>query len=80
MRRFLCCLCRRSATIGLDWIDNKTNLTFCGDLRLRYDLDWDLQTRAGVAREDRIRGRLRARSTISYCNWPVYRLACSFVP
>jgi hypothetical protein len=54
------------ATTGLDWIDNNTNLTFYGDLRLRYELDWDSQTAAGVPREDRNRGRLRGRLGFNY--------------
>jgi hypothetical protein len=56
----------QSATTGLDWIDNNTNLTFYGDLRLRYELDWDSQNAAGVARDDRNRGRARARVGLNY--------------
>jgi Putative porin len=56
----------QSATTGLDWIDNNTNLTFYGDLRLRYELDWDSQNAAGVARDDRNRGRVRARVGFNY--------------
>jgi len=55
----------RSAT-GLDWIDNNTNLTFYGDLRLRYEVDWDSETAAAVLRDDRHRGRLRARTGFNY--------------
>jgi len=55
----------RSAT-GLDWIDQNTNLTFYGDLRLRYELDWDSHTPAGTLRDDRNRGRLRARLGFNY--------------
>ncbi len=51
---------------GLNWIDSNTNLTFYGDLRLRYELDWDSQNAAGVARDDRNRGRLRARVGFGY--------------
>jgi hypothetical protein len=58
-------LAGRSAT-GIDWIDGHTNLTFYGDLRLRYEVDWDSQTAAGVARDDRHRGRLRARVGTNY--------------
>ena len=54
-----------SAT-GLDWIDNNTNLTIYGDLRLRYEADWDSQNSAGVMRDDRHRGRLRARLGFNY--------------
>ena len=43
----------RAAT-GLAWIDKNTNLTFYGDLRLRYELDWDSQTPDGTPRDDRI--------------------------
>ncbi|MDB6054477.1 MAG: hypothetical protein JWN25_2000 [Verrucomicrobiales bacterium] len=38
-----------------------TNFTFYGDFRVRYELDYDSQTAAGVARADRNRGRIRAR-------------------
>lgn len=41
-------------------------LTFSGDLRLRYERDWDSQNAAGVARPDRNRGRYRARAAIGY--------------
>ena len=54
------------AATGLDWIDNNTNLTFYGDLRLRYEVDWDSQNGAGVERDDRHRGRLRARLGFNY--------------
>ncbi len=55
-----------SPSTGLDWIDNNTNLTFYGDIRLRYELDWDSQNSAGVDRDDRGRGRLRARMGFNY--------------
>lgn len=51
---------------GLDWIDHNTNLTFYGDVRLRYELDWDSQNGAGVERDDRHRGRIRARFGFNY--------------
>lgn len=51
---------------GLRWIDGNTNLTFYGDLRLRYEVDWDSQTAAGVMREDRNRGRVRVRAGLNY--------------
>jgi hypothetical protein len=54
------------AATGIDWIDHNTNLTFYGDLRLRYEVDWDSQNGAGVPREDRHRGRLRARFGLNY--------------
>jgi hypothetical protein len=41
-------------------------LTFSGDLRLRYESDWDSQTAAGVARTDRDRARARVRAGIGY--------------
>jgi hypothetical protein len=50
----------------LEWIDNNTNLTFYGDLRLRYELDWDSQNASGVERDDRHRGRIRARAGFNY--------------
>jgi hypothetical protein len=53
-------------TTGLDWIDNNTNLTFYGDVRIRYELDWDSQDAAGAEREDRNRGRVRARFGLNY--------------
>jgi hypothetical protein len=56
----------QAATTGLDWIDKNTNLTFYGDLRLRYEVDWDSQNAAGVERDDRHRGRLRARLGFNY--------------
>jgi len=56
----------QSAVTGLDWIDKNTNLTFYGDLRLRYELDWDSQTATGTPREDRNRGRIRARFGFNY--------------
>jgi len=51
---------------GLAFIDNNTNLTFYGDLRLRYELDWDSVQANGVPREDRSRGRIRARAGMNY--------------
>ena len=51
---------------GITWLDNNTNLTFYGDLRLRYELDWDSQTTSGVPRDDRHRGRIRARAGANY--------------
>jgi hypothetical protein len=54
------------AATGIDWIDHNTNLTFYGDIRLRYEADWDSQNGAGVPREDRHRGRLRARFGLNY--------------
>jgi hypothetical protein len=55
----------RAAT-GIEWIDGNTNLTFSADLRLRYEVDWDSQDAAGVERDDRHRGRLRARLGAGY--------------
>ena len=43
---------------GIDWIDANTNLTVYGDVRLRYEVDWDSQTAAGTMRDDRHRGRI----------------------
>ncbi|MBC8002559.1 MAG: putative porin [Opitutaceae bacterium] len=54
------------AATGVDWIDNNTNLTFYGDIRLRYELDWDSQNASGVMRADRDRGRIRARAGFNY--------------
>ncbi|HEX7859799.1 MAG TPA: putative porin [Verrucomicrobiae bacterium] len=51
---------------GIDWIDSNTNLTFYGDVRLRYEVDWDSQTAAGVMRDDRHRGRFRGRFGFNY--------------
>jgi len=55
----------RPAT-GLNWIDQNTNLTVAVDLRLRYELDWDSHTATGELRDDRNRGRLRARVGANY--------------
>jgi len=55
----------KSAT-GVPWLDGNTNLNFYGDLRLRYELDWDSQTASGTQRDDRNRGRLRARAGFDY--------------
>jgi hypothetical protein len=57
---------KSEAATGLTWIDNNTNLTFYGDLRLRYEVDWDSQTATGDPRDDRHRGRLRARAGLNY--------------
>ena len=54
------------AATGLDWIDANTNLTFYGDVRLRYEVDWDSQTAAGALRDDRHRGRFRGRLGFNY--------------
>ena len=66
---FLVTACASQAaapTTGLNWIDNNTNLTFYGDVRLRYELDWDSQNAAGVERADRHQDRLRARLGFNY--------------
>src|SRR5690606_37014356 len=55
----------RAAT-GLDWIDADTNLTFYGDIRLRYEVDWYSQPAAGTMPERRHRRRLRARLGFNY--------------
>ncbi len=62
---FLFSVASQAAT-GITWIDNNTNLTFYGDLRLRYEVDWDSQTATGTPRDDRHRGRLRARAGMNY--------------
>lgn len=54
------------AATGIPWFDNNTNLTVYADLRLRYELDWDSHTAAGVERDDRHRGRVRARVGFDY--------------
>ena len=59
-------LAASSAATGIDWIDANTNLTLYGDIRLRYELDWDSQNAAGVMRDDRHRGRLRGRFGFNY--------------
>lgn len=41
-------------------------LAVSGDIRLRYEEDWDSQNPAGVARPDRTRGRMRARVNAAY--------------
>jgi hypothetical protein len=57
---------KADAATGLNFIDSNTNLTFYGDIRLRYEADWDSQNAAGVARDDRHRGRIRARFGLNY--------------
>ncbi|MCC7376342.1 MAG: putative porin [Verrucomicrobiales bacterium] len=54
------------AETGIPWIDSRTNLTIYGDLRVRYEYDWDSQNDAGVDRNDRNRGRIRARLGAGY--------------
>lgn len=54
------------AATGIDWIDKNTNLTFAADLRLRYEVDWDSHTPTGASRDDRHRGRIRARFGVNY--------------
>ena len=54
------------AATGLACIDNNTNLTFYGDIRVRYELDWDSHTTSGSLRDDRNRGRVRARAGFGY--------------
>jgi hypothetical protein len=54
------------AATSIAWIDQNTNLTFSADLRLRYEVDWDSQNAAGVERDDRHRGRIRARVGAGY--------------
>ena len=51
---------------GIEWVDKNTNLTFYGDLRLRYEVDWDSQNATGAERDDRHRGRIRARLGFDY--------------
>lgn len=41
-------------------------LSWSGDLRLRYETDWDSQNAAGVKRADRERGRIRLRGSLGY--------------
>ncbi len=62
----LATLSSSQAATGLDWLDHNTNLTFYGDVRLRYEVDWDSQGAAGVMRDDRNRARLRARLGFNY--------------
>lgn len=54
------------AATSIEWIDQNTNLTFNADVRLRYEVDWDSQNAAGVERDDRHRGRIRARVGAGY--------------
>jgi hypothetical protein len=63
---FLVAVSVSRAATGLEWIDSNTNLTLYGDLRLRYELDWDSHTTSGDLRDDRNRGRLRARAGFDY--------------
>jgi len=59
-------LSAEGASTGLRWIDSNTNLTVYGDIRLRYEADWDSQTTTGAPRDDRNRGRIRARLGFGY--------------
>jgi len=43
-----------------------SDLVISGDLRARYEWDWDSQTAAGVPRVDRERARIRARLGFTY--------------
>lgn len=54
------------AATGIPWIDSNTNLTVTADIRLRYEVDWDSHNAAGVERDDRHRGRIRARLGAGY--------------
>ncbi|HYL72889.1 MAG TPA: putative porin [Bryobacteraceae bacterium] len=47
-------------------IEKKLGFTSYGDLRLRYELDWDSLNTAGAMRASRNRGRLRARAGFNY--------------
>ena len=51
---------------GIAAIDQNPNLSVSADLRVRYEADWDSQTAAGVPRNDRQRGRVRARLGAGY--------------
>ena len=71
---FLALAARSQAATGLEWIDNNPNLTFYGDIRVRYELDWDSHTTSGSLRDDRNRGRVRARAGFGYQladNWSI---------
>lgn len=63
---FGCGQVNSSAETGIPWIDSHTNLTIYGDLRLRYEYDWDSENQEGVPRSDRNRGRIRARVGVGY--------------
>lgn len=54
------------AGTGIGWLDSHTNLTLNADVRLRYENDWDSRNAAGVERDDRDRGRVRARIGAGY--------------
>lgn len=54
------------AATGIPWIDSNTNLTVNAEIRLRYEVDWDSKDAAGVERDDRHRGRIRARLGAGY--------------
>src|SRR5690606_58123 len=49
-------------------------LSWSGDLRLRYENDWDSQNASGTPRTDRQRGRVRLRGAVTYDfseNWSI---------
>jgi hypothetical protein len=47
-------------------VERNRPLTIYGDLRLRYEADWDSLNTRGVMRTDRNRGRIRARAGFNY--------------
>lgn len=57
---FLCCAPFARA------VEVAPHLTVNGDVRVRYESDWDSHTTAGALRTDRERGRVRLRATAAY--------------
>jgi len=56
----------RSHAAGPESNKSASDLTLSGDLRIRYEQDWDSQNASGVPRADRDRARLRARFAAAY--------------
>ena len=46
--------------------ETENKLSWYGDLRLRYEADFDSEKADGTERDDRHRGRVRARAGLNY--------------
>ena len=61
-----------NAAFAQDTTKKPSPLAITGDLRLRFEEDWDSQNAAGVERADRTRGRLRVRANFAYTFDPAW--------
>lgn len=59
-------ICFFTPALAADAAKTSSPLTFSGDIRLRFERDWDSQNGAGVTRADRNRLRARARLSLGY--------------